>query len=235
MSSFWEGAACSHQQTSRVYRPSRSILLLHHGLQPAWRHLLLQAGISPSWRAPLLSLLTTSYQLLWLLPAYVVTFLVNCIWYACVRGIPCGVLIVDTLIAPRYQDIATMASSVHNNKQTTPRAAVSEDVLTRVSAEVYRTVLFLVFCLQVEGSAWIPIIGASPVMHLITCSHAPHHLHPLAVTGWAMRPCLLAWLYAFYCFDYRWGALGVPVQRRLRLFETDWPFYLGAKHVSSGP
>lgn len=106
-----------------------------------------------------------------------------------------------------------------HNKPITPRAAASEDVLTRVSAEVYRTVLFLVFCLQVEASGLIPALGMARAL----CAHAR-----VLCTGWALRPCLLAWLYAFYCFDYRWGTLGVPVQRRLRLFESDWPFYLGA-------
>ncbi len=46
-------------------------------------------------------------------------------------------------------------------------------------------------------------------------------------TGWMARPCLLAWLYAFYCFDYSWATTGVSVQKRIGMFEADWPFYLG--------
>lgn len=54
----------------------------------------------------------------------------------------------------------------------------------------------------------------------------PFHLF-MYLAGWIARPCLLAWLYAFYCFDYSWATTGVSVQRRIRMFEADWPFYLG--------
>ena len=38
---------------------------------------------------------------------------------------------------------------------------------------------------------------------------------------------LLSWLYAYYCFDYKWSLLGVRLPERLAYFETHWAFFAG--------
>ncbi|XP_024526006.1 protein EI24 homolog isoform X2 [Selaginella moellendorffii] len=38
---------------------------------------------------------------------------------------------------------------------------------------------------------------------------------------------LLSWLYAYYCFEYKWGLAQWSLERRLVFFETNWAFFSG--------
>ena len=38
---------------------------------------------------------------------------------------------------------------------------------------------------------------------------------------------LYSWLYAFYCFDYKWTMQGWSLQKRMAVFETRWIYMLG--------
>ena len=59
--------------------PRRSVLLLDHALLPAFR-LLLGPLLGPAGTGAASAALVGAYHLLWLLPAYATSFLVNCIW-----------------------------------------------------------------------------------------------------------------------------------------------------------
>ena len=37
----------------------------------------------------------------------------------------------------------------------------------------------------------------------------------------------MSWLYALYCFDYKWSLHSVPLEARLRFFEQHWAFFAG--------
>ncbi|XP_020588101.1 protein EI24 homolog isoform X2 [Phalaenopsis equestris] len=40
--------------------------------------------------------------------------------------------------------------------------------------------------------------------------------------------CLLnAWMYAYYCFEYKWNLSELSLDRRLEFFETNWAFFAG--------
>lgn len=56
-----------------------SVLLLNYALKPAV-HLLLTAVVGSTSAAAFEGALVGLYNLLWLFPAYVISFLVNCIW-----------------------------------------------------------------------------------------------------------------------------------------------------------
>ncbi len=56
-----------------------SVLLLDYGLRPTV-HLLLTAVLGADSAARFAAALVGLYNLLWLFPAYLVSFLVNCIW-----------------------------------------------------------------------------------------------------------------------------------------------------------
>lgn len=61
-----------------------SVLLLDYGLKPVV-HLLLTAVLGADSAARLAAALVGLYNLLWLFPAYLISFLVNCIWCAKAR------------------------------------------------------------------------------------------------------------------------------------------------------
>jgi hypothetical protein len=56
-----------------------SVLLLDYALKPAV-HLLLTAVVGASSAQAISAALVGLYNLLWLFPAYLISFLVNCIW-----------------------------------------------------------------------------------------------------------------------------------------------------------
>lgn len=37
----------------------------------------------------------------------------------------------------------------------------------------------------------------------------------------------LSWLYAYYCFDYKWALEGVRLPNRLHFFECNWAYFAG--------
>ena len=53
-------------------------------------------------------------------------------------------------------------------------------------------------------------------------------LSPFQCAGPWLNAAGLAWLYAHYCFDYKWALHGVALQARLAYFERHWAFFLGA-------
>ena len=67
----------------------RSVLLLDYGLRPTV-HLLLTAVLGADSATRCAAALVGLYNLLWLFPAYLVSFLVNCIWWGAPgRGCSC--------------------------------------------------------------------------------------------------------------------------------------------------
>ena len=78
------------------------------------------------------------------------------------------------------------------------------DAVTFVSQEVYRAALFAVFCAQVLLAGVVPRVG--PALNFL----------------------LLSWLYALYCFDYKWSLHAVALTQRVAYFERHWAFFLGA-------
>lgn len=38
---------------------------------------------------------------------------------------------------------------------------------------------------------------------------------------------LLSWMYAYYCFEYKWSLAEVSLEKRLDFFESNWAFFAG--------
>jgi hypothetical protein len=78
---------------------------------------------------------------------------------------------------------------------------------------------------------WWPVVVAAaaaearrsprPDWRVAPCQ--PPHL----AAGPALNFVLLSWLYALYCFDYKWSLHGVQLQQRIAYFERHWAFFLG--------
>jgi hypothetical protein len=45
--------------------------------------------------------------------------------------------------------------------------------------------------------------------------------------GVALNVLFLSWLYAYYCFDYKWALQGIRLPVRLQFFEANWAFFAG--------
>ncbi|RZC60298.1 hypothetical protein C5167_022064 [Papaver somniferum] len=44
---------------------------------------------------------------------------------------------------------------------------------------------------------------------------------------------LLSWMYAYYCFEYKWSLAEVSLEKRLDFFESNWAFFAGKPMCSS--
>mmetsp|Transcript_344 Transcript_344/g.795 ORF Transcript_344/g.795 Transcript_344/m.795 type:complete len:307 (-) Transcript_344:149-1069(-) len=134
----------------------------------------------------LASLLLGLYNVLWLYPAYVLSFVINSMW---------------------YQDIARQAYSLTSTSASTdtpPAPTASRRVgVASLGEELFRTILFAVFLAQVVLTSYVPVVGK-----------------PLYFVQ-------LSWLYAYYCFDYKWSLAKWPLDARLHFVETHWAYFAG--------
>ncbi|KAI7846132.1 hypothetical protein COHA_000393 [Chlorella ohadii] len=164
-----------------------SVLLLDYVFKPAL-HLGLSAVVGPASAAAISGALVGLYHVLWLFPAYLISFLVNCIWYN----------EIAELVVAAAQRRALQQRAARQGAMLVPGAAEGA-----VVKEVYRAALFSVFFGQVLLAGALPRIG--PALNFL----------------------LLSWLYALYCFDYKWALHSVQLQQRIAYFERHWAFFLG--------
>lgn len=45
--------------------------------------------------------------------------------------------------------------------------------------------------------------------------------------GVVLNVLFLSWLYAYYCFDYKWALEGIRLPNRLHFFECNWAYFAG--------
>eukprot|EP00658_Telonema_sp_P-2_P085429 TRINITY_DN9736_c0_g1_i23.p1 TRINITY_DN9736_c0_g1~~TRINITY_DN9736_c0_g1_i23.p1 ORF type:complete len:288 (-),score=44.89 TRINITY_DN9736_c0_g1_i23:259-1122(-) len=126
------------------------------------------------------------FDMLWILPAYIVSFLMNGCW---------------------YQDIAEYSYLVKHNASIKPLAKMS--AVQVLAVEIYRVVL----------------VGGLVFQHKLMCNFAqlPYVGPVFFVIGFMM----LAWLTAFYSFEYVWAINGWRMDKRISHFETNYAYFLG--------
>lgn len=49
----------------------------------------------------------------------------------------------------------------------------------------------------------------------------------MPVVGRTLYTVMLSWLYAYYCFDYKWSLGRWSLDQRLHHFETHWAYFAG--------
>lgn len=49
----------------------------------------------------------------------------------------------------------------------------------------------------------------------------------LRAAGPVLSLLFLSWLYAYYCYDYKWSLAGVRLPDRLAYFQRRWAFFAG--------
>ncbi|GBG74719.1 hypothetical protein CBR_g19125 [Chara braunii] len=154
----------------------------------------------------------------WFYPAYVISFVINCLWYNDVATHAFNVIQEERVGGTEASSKEAVKSS--SKKRRSRRGSIAgtsaatarsdaaassglESVFKAISEEIYRILMFAVFFIQVYAVRFLPFAG--PGLNFI----------------------LLSWLYAYYCFDYKWALLGWTLNRRLWFFETYWAYFLG--------
>lgn len=149
------------------------------------------------------------YSILWLLPAYSLSLLFNMIWYTDIAR--------RTVHQRQRLLLQTLAEKDGQIRPTTPEIAQvsrNESIIQLVSQELFR-IAFLCACMctivSIESVQSYFIVR--PIISLI----------------------LWSWLYAFYCFDYKWQLHGVPFSTRIYFYEQHWAYFLGFGSVTLLP
>ncbi|XP_022762791.1 protein EI24 homolog isoform X4 [Durio zibethinus] len=98
----------------------------------------------------------------------------------------------------KQNDALTSHSKVH-----AARPAGLGGIMIGIGEQVYSVLLLNFFFLEVYATGFIPYVGK------------------------ALNFLLLSWMYAYYCFEYKWNFSELGLDKRLDFFETNWAFFAG--------
>ncbi|CAK8530158.1 unnamed protein product [Lathyrus sativus] len=141
------------------------------------------------------------FYALWFYPLYVFSIVLSALWY-------------NDIAKYGYAAMGRSKFTVHNvsSQNNTPimhndiqakRPSGLEGVMIGIGEQVYSILLLSVFFIEVYATGFIPFIGK--VLNFL----------------------LLSWMYAYYCFEYKWNFNEVALDRRLDYFQSYWPFFAG--------
>ncbi|KAK1417693.1 hypothetical protein QVD17_26827 [Tagetes erecta] len=146
-----------------------------------------------------LGLLQLIYAL-WFYPLYIFSFILSTIWYNDIAQF--GLMVTE-------KDGSTMASSSQKEPSTSQNATPVDKptdlggVMIGIAEQGYSLLLLTFFFLEVYLTGFVPYIGK------------------------ALNFVLLSWMYAYYCFEYKWNFSGLSLDKRLDFFESNWAFFAG--------
>lgn len=130
-----------------------------------------------------------AYQLLWIYPLYIISFILNTVW---------------------YQDIADHAFITHGGAGATAAAKVGftfQKWVATMSDEVYRCLLVTAFMVQVTLVSFIPVIGSTLVfVHLCWLYSLYSFEYKWSLLGWSLE-------YRLKYFEKHWAyflGFGLP-------------------------
>ncbi|KAL1320046.1 hypothetical protein HN51_064796 [Arachis hypogaea] len=146
-------------------------------------------------------LLVQCFYLLWFYPLYVFSIVLSTIWYNDIAKF--GYAAMGRSKFPGEKDSSQSNSPTSQNASHVKKPAGLGGVMIGIGEQVYSILLLSVFFLEVYATGFIPYIGK--VLNFL----------------------LLAWMYAYYCFEYKWNFNEVPLDKRLDYFQSYWPFFAG--------
>lgn len=138
---------------------------------------------------------------LWFYPLYVFSFILSNIWYNDIAKYGFFAIEIhgpDVKVLPSNNEPSTSDSKNHADKSTD-----LEGVMINIAEQAYSVLLLTVFFVEVYVTGYIPYIGKF------------------------LNFLLLSWMYAYYCFEYKWNLSGRSLNQRLDFFESNWAFFAG--------
>ncbi|XP_042416230.1 protein EI24 homolog isoform X1 [Zingiber officinale] len=150
--------------------------------------------------ALLRSILIELVYIFWFYPLYIFSFVLSTLWYNDIAKHAFEVLKSKESTTQAYgKNELTESQSI----STTEIPGGFEGVCLGIGEQIYSILLLTLFFIEVFATGFIPYFGK------------------------AINFLLLSWMYAYYCFEYKWNYSNVALNRRLDFFESNWPFFAG--------
>ncbi|XP_017971993.1 PREDICTED: protein EI24 homolog [Theobroma cacao] len=146
-------------------------------------------------------LLVQLFYVFWFYPLYVFSFILSNLWYNDIakHGFAAMGRSGPSVVESSKQKNALNSDS----KMHAAKPAGLGWIMIEIGEQVYSVLLLSFFFLEVYATGFIPYVGK------------------------ALNFLLLSWMYAYYCFEYKWNFSEWGLEKRLDFFETNWAFFAG--------
>ncbi|XP_047315074.1 protein EI24 homolog isoform X2 [Impatiens glandulifera] len=148
------------------------------------------------------------FYIFWFYPLYIFSFILSTLWYNDIAKF--GFLAIES---PENDDkdsrndehslTSHQESQYSHNANNADKPINIGGIMIGIAEQTYSLILLSFFFLQVYITGFIPYVG-KPLNFL-----------------------LLSWMYAYYCFEYKWNFSGISLDIRLDFFESNWAFFAG--------
>ncbi|ESQ38814.1 hypothetical protein EUTSA_v10028801mg [Eutrema salsugineum] len=141
------------------------------------------------------------FYVFWFYPLYMLSFILSNIWYNDIAKYGFEAIEKFELSSAEAVRKGEVPASV--NMANAERPSGLGGVMIGIGEQVYSILLLTFFFLEVYVVGVLPYIGK--ILNFL----------------------LLSWMYAYYCYEYKWNFSGIPLERRLEFFESNWAFFAG--------
>lgn len=157
-------------------------------------------GVLLSLYSTMRKLMIQLIYLVWFYPLYVSSIILSNIWYNDIAKH--GFVAMGKYKPSAAQMTGEKEASIAEIAGLDKSAGLG-GIMIGIGEQVYSVLLLSLFFLEVFATGFIPYAGK------------------------ALNFLLLSWMYAYYCFEYKWNLSGVTLDRRLDFFESNWAFFAG--------
>ncbi|XP_057978013.1 protein EI24 homolog isoform X2 [Malania oleifera] len=141
------------------------------------------------------------FYIFWFYPLYIFSFILSNIWYIDIAKYG---FVAMGKFGPSMAETVGRKESLNTQRIAhVVKPAGLGGVIFGMAEQVYSVLLLSFFFVEVYATGFIPYIGK------------------------ALNFLLLSWMYAYYCFEYKWNLTEMGLDRRLDFFESNWSFFLG--------
>ncbi|CAN8236403.1 unnamed protein product [Cochlearia groenlandica] len=142
------------------------------------------------------------FYVFWFYPLYMLSFILSNIWYNDIAKHGFEAMENSELNSSEALRQGEAPASVNMASVERPSSGLG-GVMIDIGEQVYSILLLTFFFLEVYLVGVIPYIGK--ILNFL----------------------LLSWMYAYYCYEYKWNFSGIPLDKRLYYFESNWAFFTG--------
>ncbi|CAI0375228.1 unnamed protein product [Linum tenue] len=141
------------------------------------------------------------FYIFWVCPVYLFSIILSTLWYNDIAKHGFAAMGNNGLNLSKPSRSDEIAAEPKKAPMEKPPGL--EGIFVGIGEQVYSLMLLTFFLLQVHAVGIVPFVGK------------------------ALSFVMMSWMYAYYCFEYKWNFSEVPLDRRLDFFETNWAFFAG--------